>query len=367
MNERPPFVVRAADVLEEESAYPAPFDVERLSFSRDLGRAAGSRTLGASHERLPPGRRTSFTHAHLREEELVYVLAGRPTLRWIPSNGTPRETELAPGDFVTFPAGTGTAHTFWNRTDEEAELFVVGERKTSECVTYPDDPDYVAWRHERRPLGTWVDAHKPEGAARWPAMRIETARTVLRPWEPMDTRTLIATQVRNRDHLLPWMTWANDVPTTDEMLARIVEFQRQSWVGRDMVYGVFGREGQVVGGTGLHDRIGEFGREIGYWTDQAHEGKGYVTEWCAALLRVGFDVLALDRIEIHCDPENERSAAVPRRLGFTHEATLPRRTAGVDGQPRDTMIWTLYADTFHTSELAKSEVWAWDGAGRRLL
>mgnify|MGYP006158626091 CR=1 FL=1 len=33
----------------------------------------------------------------------------------------------------------------------------------------------------------------------------------------------------------------------------------------------------------------------------------------------------IDRVEIHCDPANVRSASVPRKLGFRHEATLHRR------------------------------------------
>lgn len=70
------FIVHALDVPEEEGAYPAPFDGEKLSFGRNLGKAAGTERLGLWQERLPPGRRTSFTHAHSHEEELVYVLQG---------------------------------------------------------------------------------------------------------------------------------------------------------------------------------------------------------------------------------------------------------------------------------------------------
>jgi uncharacterized cupin superfamily protein len=76
-------IVHIDDVEEVEGCYPAPFDTEKLSIYRDLGRAAGSKTIGFAYERLPPGRRTRFTHAHLREEELVYVLSGRCHVRMI--------------------------------------------------------------------------------------------------------------------------------------------------------------------------------------------------------------------------------------------------------------------------------------------
>ena len=48
MSERPSFVVRSSDLAEEEGHYPAPFDTERLSFSKELARVAGSRSLGAT-------------------------------------------------------------------------------------------------------------------------------------------------------------------------------------------------------------------------------------------------------------------------------------------------------------------------------
>jgi hypothetical protein len=64
-----PFVVHASEVAEAEGHYPAPFDAEALSFGRNLGAAAGSLNVGLWQERIPPGRRTSFTHAHSGEEE----------------------------------------------------------------------------------------------------------------------------------------------------------------------------------------------------------------------------------------------------------------------------------------------------------
>ena len=88
MDPKPSWVVHADDVPEEEGHYRAPFDAEKLSFSRELGRAMGAVKLGMSRERLPPGRRTSFTHAHSLEEELVYVLEGECMLRVVRAAGS---------------------------------------------------------------------------------------------------------------------------------------------------------------------------------------------------------------------------------------------------------------------------------------
>jgi hypothetical protein len=89
------FIVLALDVPEEEGHYPVPFDKERLRFFRDIGRAAGSKSIGVGLDRLPPGERTSFTHAHSHEEELVYVLEGEVHVRLIEPGKEPREVLVA--------------------------------------------------------------------------------------------------------------------------------------------------------------------------------------------------------------------------------------------------------------------------------
>jgi uncharacterized cupin superfamily protein len=151
-----PYVVHIEDVKEEEGGYRAPFDTEKLALYRDLGAATGSMSLGFGLDRLLPGRRTSFTHAHSDEEELVYVLAGTCHLRVIEPGKEAREIPLRAGHVVSFPAGTGIAHTFFNRGTEPCDLFVVGERKPGrDRVFYPEDPAYDAHLELTRPERHW--------------------------------------------------------------------------------------------------------------------------------------------------------------------------------------------------------------------
>lgn len=92
-----------------------------MSIGASIGCLLGLVRIGIHHERLPPGRRTSYPHAESAEEEFVYVLEGTPDV-WI--DGT--LLRLAPGDAVAFPGGTGICHTVLNNT--EVRLLVVGER-----------------------------------------------------------------------------------------------------------------------------------------------------------------------------------------------------------------------------------------------
>jgi RimJ/RimL family protein N-acetyltransferase len=203
-----------------------------------------------------------------------------------------------------------------------------------------------------------------------PAYRIETERLVLRCWSPADAELLKEAVEASLDHLRPWMPWANEEPTDlDSRVALLREFRAKFDLGQEFIYGIFDAgESRVLGGTGLHMRSGSSdAREIGYWIHADHIGKGLATESTAALTNVAFVVDGVSRVEIRCDPANVRSAAVPAKLGFTHEATLRRAGIAGDGSARDTMVWTLLVEEFPSSPAAAAELSAFDALGRRLV
>jgi len=150
------FIVFAPDVSEEEGHYPAPFDKERLGFFRDVGAAAGSKAIGLGLDRLPPGERTSFTHAHSHEEELIYVLEGDVHVRLIEPGKDPREVPLRAGHLVCFVAGTRIAHCFVNRGNRDAVTLTIGERKrgVDKCF-YAEDKEYDAFFAREQPERYW--------------------------------------------------------------------------------------------------------------------------------------------------------------------------------------------------------------------
>ena len=200
------------------------------------------------------------------------------------------------------------------------------------------------------------------------AYRIRTERLLIRCWDPADAPLLNASIAGSLDHLRRWMPWAYDDPETDEAKAERLRGFRSSFdQGKAFFYGIFDPdETRVIGSIGMHDRVGEHAREIGYWIHQELLGRGYATEATAALTRVAFEALGLRRVEIHCDPRNERSAAVPRRLGYLHEATLRRRTVDHEGVMRDSMIWTMLPEELRASPAARYAVDVRDALGRPL-
>jgi len=201
------------------------------------------------------------------------------------------------------------------------------------------------------------------------AYRIETPRLVLRCYDPADAPGVIAAVTEGLEHLRAWMPWAMDEPTSVEAKAELLRsFRAKFDTDQDYAYPIFAAdETRQVGSTGLHRRQGEGVLEIGYWIVPGLQGRGLVTEAAGALVRVGFEALGARAIEIRCDPRNERSHAVAARLGFTHDATLRRRDLTPDGGPRDTMVWSLFADEYPGSPAARAEVRAFDALRRRIF
>jgi uncharacterized cupin superfamily protein len=146
--QRPEFIANWTELEgPDDSHYPG--DGELMSIGAPLARRLGLTRIGIHHERLPPGRRTSYPHAESSEEEFVYVLEGRPDV-WIDGELHP----LKPGDAVAFPAGTGVCHSFLNNTAEQVRLLVVGERsKPENRIRYPLNQVYEQTREDR-----WADA-----------------------------------------------------------------------------------------------------------------------------------------------------------------------------------------------------------------
>jgi len=201
-----------------------------------------------------------------------------------------------------------------------------------------------------------------------PAYRIESERLVVRCYQPSDAHLLAASVNDSVEHLKPWMPWAYDEPEPlVEKEKRIVRFRGMFDLNENYVYGIFNKEEtKLLGGTGLHPRIGDNELEIGYWIHKDHVNQGLVTESTAALIKVGFEIIHIHRIEIHCDPRNLASAAIPRKLGFTHEGTLRAKTPFLD-RWSDSMIWGLLDTEYPNSPSVQAQIKVFDANGNPLL
>jgi RimJ/RimL family protein N-acetyltransferase len=166
---------------------------------------------------------------------------------------------------------------------------------------------------------------------------------LVRPYRPEDARLLQEAVAESRDHLRPWMPWADTHQTVEESLDWINRV-RANWLTRsDMAIAMFDAADpeRYLGGTGLHPRNWEVRYfEIGYWIRPTATGRGYVTEAVKLLTRFALDVLEARRVEVRCDERNTPSANVARRAGFVYEGVRRNDAMGVDGNVRNTLYFS---------------------------
>src|SRR6202000_1570733 len=96
-------------------------------------------------------------HFHYSDEELVFVLSGRPTLR------TPAGTRtLEPGEVLPFPVGEEGATPLSTPPAEEVRSLAVSTNGAPDIVVYPDSNKISA--SERLPEGGGLHAFFDRGA-----------------------------------------------------------------------------------------------------------------------------------------------------------------------------------------------------------
>lgn len=176
--------------------------------------------------------------------------------------------------------------------------------------------------------------------------RLETERFILRCPRPGDGAAINAAVCETLDNLRPWLPWAQAAPLLEESEAYCRRNHARFALREDLPYFIFerepdGGEGVLVGATGLH-RIDWTVRrfEIGYWRRTSLQGYGIAAEAARALSRLAFDVLDAQRVEIRMDDVNLPSRKVAERAGFTFEGLLRRDSRTVQGEPRDTRVYS---------------------------
>ncbi|MCM0609073.1 MAG: cupin domain-containing protein [Ideonella sp. WA131b] len=160
---RPPLVVNQSEVPEivemDEAHWGSAF--KRLTPALDALGEQEKRLrprLGMSLSRVPPGRSGCPFHAHAREDEVFYVLAGRGLFRY-----GDEVLEIGPGDCISCPAGTGIAHQIANPFDEDLVFLGAGLNDGHEVCTYPDSHKVMVRSLQRIGLFEATDYGHGEG------------------------------------------------------------------------------------------------------------------------------------------------------------------------------------------------------------
>jgi ribosomal-protein-alanine N-acetyltransferase len=110
-------------------------------------------------------------------------------------------------------------------------------------------------------------------------------------------------------------------------------------------------DGAITGTINLNEIVhGSFqSAYLGYFSFAPFAGAGYMREGLDLTLRRAFGELGLHRLEANIQPENGRSIALARGLGFRHEGFSPRYVR-VGDRWRDHERWAITVeDWIHSS------------------
>ena len=80
--------------------------------------------------------------------------------------------------------------------------------------------------------------------------------------------------------------------------------------------------------------------ELGYWLAEKMQGKGIITRCSSALVKYAFKKLGMNRIQIKVAKGNEKSEAIPARLGFQLEG-IERQGELLNGKYHDLEVFSL--------------------------
>jgi ribosomal-protein-alanine N-acetyltransferase len=146
-------------------------------------------------------------------------------------------------------------------------------------------------------------------------------RVSIRPPQPADAEGFRAAVLRSLEHLTVWN------PVDPDGLADIL--RRQGPDLRTFLI-VNDEDGGIAGKCTVSNIVmGRFrSASLGYDSYQPYHGSGRMTEGLRLVVDRCFaaapEGLGLHRLEINVQPENERSIAMAKRLGFRHEGYSPR-------------------------------------------
>lgn len=155
-----------------------------------------------------------------------------------------------------------------------------------------------------------------------PPEMINAGTLVLKRWEPAWAEEATAAVRESLPELKPFLPWATDDYELASSRAYLADADQRWEKGTDFQYAIFTSIGELIGGIGLHRRLGPDTLEIGYWLRSPFAGRGYMTVAVEALTRVVFTLPGITRAAIRHDVRNAASARVAEKAGFTEDTRI---------------------------------------------
>lgn len=183
-------------------------------------------------------------------------------------------------------------------------------------------------------------------------MLLQGKQIYVKPVEEPDADALLKLEVENRDFFQRFTGLREeDFYTRQGQLERIREAMESRKTDHGYVYVIGLRDtGEVIGEIMLTEVVRSNLQScwIGYFLDQSHNGKGYMTEAVQLVVKHAFQELQFHRIEAGVMPHNLGSIKVLLKAGF-HKEGIARKNVKINGQWEDHQTLAILNEADHRS------------------
>ena len=177
-------------------------------------------------------------------------------------------------------------------------------------------------------------------------IQLETERLMLRAPAQMGDGAIVNRAIIDSFHeLKQWLPFAQQIPSIEETEINLREayinfIKRESF--RFLIF--IKNTDCFVGVASIQSISWDIPKcEIGYWINTKYSGNGYIVEAVRELTNYGLHQLGFKRIEIRCESTNEKSRAIPEKLGFELEGILKNEDLSADGSKlTDTCVYAIF-------------------------
>ncbi|MCA1058769.1 GNAT family N-acetyltransferase [Rossellomorea aquimaris] len=129
----------------------------------------------------------------------------------------------------------------------------------------------------------------------------------------------------SRSYLREWLPWV-DYSKTVEDTKEFIKGTRSGFANNKSLTAAIVYEEEIVGVAGFN--VLDWSNKvayIGYWLGEGYQGKGIMTTVAKGLTNYAFGHYKMNKVEITAAEHNQRSRAIPERLGFVEEGKLRQR------------------------------------------
>lgn len=151
----------------------------------------------------------------------------------------------------------------------------------------------------------------------------------------------------SRAELYPWLGWASPSYGLEDAYEYLQGCDKEWKEGKGYNYMLCDLSGQFMGMiSALNVNEDCKSLEIGYWISTRFAGRGFMKE-AVRLIEKEFFALGINRIAIHTDVLNVRSANVPQKLGYRLEGILRQSSwSRAEDKFRDINVFAKLKDEY---------------------